>query len=124
VDCLPVTAQAFSILHDELTRSQRFWHSFSYPEWSAGNGLTSVLMTTGEPAVSGGQVVKRRRLFGVMLQPPRLSRLTDICSQPQQPAETSMGQSTANAGEALTPASDYMIGIPCVAGALVCMGTE
>jgi len=48
----------------------------------------------------------------------------DVYSQPQQLAETSMGQSTANAGEALTPASDYMIGIRCVAGALVCMRTE
>ena len=46
--------------------------------------------------------------FGVMLHSPQLSRLMDICSQPQQLAETS----TANAREALTPASDYMIAIP------------
>ena len=77
---------------------------------TCGNGLTWVLMTAGEPAVSVGSVVKRQRLFGVMLQSPQLSRLTDICSQPQQPAETSI----ANAREALTPASDYMIGIPHV----------
>ena len=81
-------------------------------------------MTAGEPALSGCLVVKRRRLFGVMLHSPQLSRLMDVCSQPQQPAETFMGQSTANAREALTSASDYMIGIPCVAGALVCMRTE
>ena len=124
VDCcleyLHFIAHAFSILHDELTWSQHLWHGFSYPEWSAGNGLTSVLMTAGEPALSGCPVVKCRRLFGVMLHSPQLSRLMDICSQPQQLAETS----TANAREALTPASDYMIAIPCVGGALVCTRTE
>jgi len=87
VDCCLVFAvhciHAFSTLHDKLTQSQHLWHGSSYPEWLANNGLMSVLMTAGEPALSGRPLFKCWRLFGVMLQPPQLSRLTDVCSQPQ-----------------------------------------